>query len=362
MKTSSPTHFERMLEIIEDWLWLLRLEYRIYNRTAELARTPKSTDLRQSLERHDYNACLAIAEAIEKDDRYQTLASHMAATAMDLINWYFASKRIYSLSGTLSELLLETKLPEFRPEDMQFVAHSFAVRLHQPIVSPSGMSYDMVVCVHESDTNDLLIHAFASGLPSYKRMSILDRSKLEKALRKGDSRYPQLHGKLIDEINNAHGLFGIRLEAAGSNSYQEAAEKMLQQHAELRSEHYLHETILRIVLGTNLYVQTKRDQQDTENRITDVPKRSERGRSVMHGVGTFELTTSYVGHRKPSSDDTSESASEVRPHFRQGYWRRPKGYGQDPTAIATEWVRPTWVRMDKIVDGETPLGANRPTI
>jgi len=48
----------------------------------------------------------------------------------------------------------------------------------------------------------------------------------------------------------------------------------------------------------------------------------------------------------------------VSPHFRRGYWSRPVGLGQDPSATKTVWHRPTIVNLHLLKEGGLPHGAN----
>ena len=345
---------ERLLEFVEDTVLFTRAAEATLGNDNVL---PNAFGLRSALVKHDSKAATAYITSLLNYQGFQQemMTGSYAEYATDIVDWYFNSKRVFSLSSNLARLLMETNLPDFVPSETHFVANSFAVKLEEPIsFGKYGSLYDFLVCTRDPETQVLSVRAYPIDIYDYKRLMPDERKKLLKRAARRDPGFINDFNRHAESIRSDFGqAFGFAINPGDSESYSDIIDK---EAPSGDLEDFL--TVFQIALGTNLYVQTER-KGDGEVHEKVLARRSERGQNVTANADIFTLTTSYVLRGQYSADGSEASGKEVRPHFRRGFWRRPKGYGQDPEAKATEWVRPTLVRLDKVKEGAVPLGSDQ---
>jgi hypothetical protein len=115
--------------------------------------------------------------------------------------------------------------------------------------------------------------------------------------------------------------------------------------------------VYKIIMGINLYLQSCR-KKDIEV-VTKLPKAETRiGKEIDSEATLFSLDTIRSVPQRP--DDYEIGSGRTLPyHFREAYWRRPKGTGHIPDAPKTEWVSSTWVRQD-LKDQSPHVGKIKP--
>jgi hypothetical protein len=114
----------------------------------------------------------------------------------------------------------------------------------------------------------------------------------------------------------------------------------------------------RIVIGLLMYLSSLPSQSPhvsdwvPPQRGTADPSAIYDGMEVCHVRSTHTLTTT-----ERAVVDNGRTGRELAAHWRKGYWRRPLGKGNDPTAEKTVWIKPVLVREDRLEDGALPGGA-----
>ena len=128
--------------------------------------------------------------------------------------------------------------------------------------------------------------------------------------------------------------------------------------------------VMRIVAGMCLYMQSLPPSspyvspwQAADQDVLSYPDAIVADQAMVCAVSTqFRLTPEEKGtfneHTRETMAGNGGSAHIRAPHFRQGFWHRPRGKGGDPLAKKSEWTRPTIVNKDMLKDGELPKGAD----
>jgi hypothetical protein len=349
---------EKALETYEDVLWFMRTLMRAQGK--DVSSIPVSTALRTALEnghRAD-DICMALIQRSSKKslDDPNDVFKLLCDCATDFADWVHGSRRIFYVSKTLTDMLLETELPEFVPKDVKFVAPSFAIALESPVTTSKGIVHDFIMFSSSVRTSEeygalLSLRSYFKEYDSYQRKSPAEKEKMQKAMMKNPHAREKYRQQFVRDYDKL-GFKGFTILCDDDVPFNDI---LNEPHPEIEDR----EILFKIGMGLNLYLQSAR-KGDKEVRTRVEANPTERGKTIVHGAELFEVSVSEAFTR-PSQHSEGHSGNEVRPHFRRGFWRRPKGFGQDPTALATEWVRPTWVRKDKIAEGVQPVGAFQKT-
>ncbi len=349
MKTTD--RLENILNEYEDVLWLLRLIDK--SEGNDTSRVPEPSALRKALvERNMATATKICQDLIDSGEAYE-FSFHAAS---NLADWCLHSKRIFSISKTLSEMLLATDLPDFSAEGMKWVSQAFAVQLEKPVRSSNGTEHDFILCSYCPNTKALAIRSYPKDYENYRPLEDQVKQKVEKDAHNRNSGFGKFLDKFIQKTKSRM-VVGCMCFLHGNESCKESIFRSAP--VEKREDY---ELIFQLVLGMNLYLQSAREY-DVE-KVTKIQHQvnlsPNKKRRITTGAELFELSTSTAFSSQSSGvPSDQEVKGSVRPHFRRGYWRRPSGFGNDPTAFATIWVRPTWVRKDKIREGENPIGSQQ---
>lgn len=354
---------ENLLALFEDTLWFARNSIVVPAIDGENPRNgwlPKIADVRKALKANDYPSLQRYYRMLEswKGASAPMIQSHAIKYMSDVVDWYFNSKRMYQLSGKLTELLLNTKLPDFLAQDIKFVTHSFAIRLEIPIKLDQGdRLFDLILMNHDEETGGVTIHAYATKLGGYAPLTTRAKEVMLKYKHSFDARFDAKLERFVRTDLTEHGAFtGFTIGAGGDLSYQQVIERDIED--EVGRDACMQ--ILQIALGLNFFIQMKRSIHNVQKEIILPRQKNERGNDIASGTDVFTLHSLYDMYAPSSvkSVDTGTGPGK-RPHFREGCWRRPKGLGQDPNAEKTEWIFPLWVHYDRILAGEIPVGAKK---
>lgn len=346
---------ENLLQFVEDTLWFARASMSVTVNMGDSEKFPRSLELREALSQNKLPEAERIfTTLLNWTGTWQPLVGeYIANSVADITDWYFNSKRVFSLSTNLVDLLTQTQLPDFNPAETHFIANSFAVNLETPIVlGEHGRLYDFIVCTRDPVAHTLSIRAYPKALQTYKRLSNDEKIKITRDAKRGNERFVKRLERVMDESLDYGAVQGYVINPNGEDGYRLIIERDAPKE---NREDFL--KVLQIMLGINLYLQTQKSPLDSETKESLPMSQTERGPGISSGAEIFSFTTSYALHKRAENDHEGETDKEIRPHFRKRFWRRPKGYGKDPHAKATEWVRPTWVRADRIEKGEIPLAA-----
>ncbi len=349
MKTAD--RLENILNEHEDALWLVRLG--VKSNGGDVSHVPEPHTLRKALVERNMAASMQIcSDLFDAGDQYKFAFDN----ASDLADWYFHSKRIFSISGALCEMLLATDLPDFSAEGMKWVSQAFVIRLEKPITSSAGRKHDFILCSYCPNTKALSIRSYPKEYEDYEPFDEREKQRAEKDAQNRNPGFMKFLDKFTRKAQSrfvtGYTCFLFDTKSCRESIFESAP-------ADERDDW---EMIFQLALGTNLYLQSAREHDGEKVTKIQHPVNSKpnKKRRITTGAELFELSTSTAfSSQSNGTHSDQETGGGVRPHFRRGYWRRPSGFGNDPTAFATIWVRPTWVRKDKIKEGENPIGSQQ---
>jgi len=348
---------ENILSELEDLTWIVNLAEKISGRSPFF---PESNQFRLALQSRDKEEALSCVSAYAKTARNDSGFNFQRDAALDLYHWFFDSQRVFTLSSNLTEMLLATNLPDFKLNEINLSVPSFAIQLEHPIQLQDERWYDFIIFrSHHNDdgsTARMSVRIFEQTYSDYKPLTERKKKIVNKDAEQRNARSKKFADKMTRQAEGRK-VIGYSV-VAGSNSLSEAISKSAPENEKLDWV-----MLYQIGIGLNLYLQTARLPEDTECiakflHPKVVPKDARK--HFTNNTELFSLGTSQAFSRhKPSKGQERDFVGSVRPHFRRGYWRRPSGFGSDPNANATIWVRPTWVHQDKIDAGEKPTGSNQ---
>jgi hypothetical protein len=341
---------ENILNEYEDALWLLRLAVKTGGNN--ISNVPEPHTLRKALVEWNMAASMQICnDLFDAGDEYRFGFDN----ASDLADWYFHSKRIFRISSVLSEMLLATDLPDFSAEGMKWISQAFVIQLEKPVTSSAGRKHDFILCSYCPNTKALSIRSYPKDYEDYQPFGEREKQRVERDAQNKNPGFRNFLDKFTRKTRSrfvtGYTCFLLDTKSCKESIFESAP-------AEEREDW---EIIFQLALGVNLYLQSARQSDSDVEKVTKIqnphPIAGERKR-ITTGAELFELSiSSTFSSKSEGPPSTKDSGGSVRPHFRRGYWRRPSGFGNDPTAFATIWVRPTWVRKDRIQEGESPTGS-----
>ncbi len=317
----------------------------------DLTKVPEPPALRQALLTRNLGASMQLcSDLFDAGPAYKFGYD----CASDLADWCIHSKKVFSISASLGEMLLATDLPDFTAEGIKFVAQAFIVRLETPIKSSTGREHDFILCSYCPNSGALSIRSYPKTYESYKPFDEATKTRVEKDQRNRNPGFQRFLDQFTHKTRSRF-VVGYTCILTSTTSIKDA---ILQAAPPNEKDDW--EIIFQLALGMNLYLQSAREKD--REKFTELSDRNPvlaDRKPIIHGAQLFELSVSTAFTRSGSeqSSNDEDQPGSVRPHFRRGYWRRPSGSGNDPTAFATIWVRPTWVRKDKIEKGEAPVGS-----
>ncbi len=128
------------------------------------------------------------------------------------------------------------------------------------------------------------------------------------------------------------------------------------------------QNVLEVLFGTMLYMSSLQHSKraSAENSGQWAPLQNQGTSTFCRQIADASLVAHVGSEIKMAPDELrrfrdhlnlSKGEREVSAHFRTGFFRRPKGQGQNPEALKSEWVRPCIVRRDRLAEGALPVGA-----
>ena len=321
----------------------------------DISCVPKPEDLRMALLNRDTSSSIQICNALYDEGQKLKFAYHCAS---DVSEWCTHSKRVYCISNGLCQMLMATDLPDFSAEGIKFISQSYVIQLEKPIMCTNGRAHDFFICVYVPGKHVLSIRSYPA---EYEQYHPLSEDKKRSVERDAQSKHPRFQ-EFVDKMNTQAGkrfVVGYSCYLLSGNTLQESI--LANAPADEREEWKL---MYQLVLGVNLYLQSARAENIGDSEVVSFvgqqTQKSKMREPITSEAQLFELATSsaFTQQSHAGSAD-NEPKGSVKPHFRRGFWRRPKGHGNDPNAHATIWVRPTWVRADKIDAGEHPRGSSQ---
>lgn len=294
-----------------------------------------------------------------------------------LFRWVCGGKRIYKLSQDLQNLLLNTSLGDMTWDDLKWPFDSFMLELPVPvgehqythIVAVKIPEYDrqhldvaFVICLanhqycdYYDDVPEAILGAIRSGKMSASNTPRQVARALDQRTRRSDGT-PDVNTGFCTIIPCAHGTSKMK-DGILSSCPTSIAETI--------KESWRFDDIGRLVAGFMLYLQSlppkSSEVSPWSSYRKDRDKRQNPTSFLADDARICQVESKYVfsaEERQMFADAHMNTlGSEVRCHFRSGYWRREPGHGHDPEAKKTIWVRWTIVRRDKLPEQGIPTGA-----
>lgn len=300
----------------------------------------------------------------------------LATFPLTLFNWCRHSRRAYSLTRELKNLLLMTKVDDVSWEDVQFPFSTFIIELEDGFKDLDGCIHNFILvdCIREEERNKLVLTSI--GAKDEQLYPIVGQYRFLNLRTAIQHRQYLKAGQLLNAMDNS---FNIEVSAfiapfiverngkTVEESVRERRENAIARSGGQYSENFckdlcdIEASILRIVVGFTLYLKTLPPGTPHVSSWQDMHISRKDKHSVTNGATICTVASSVK--LSPAEHELLEGqiavrgkGYEVRTHFREGHWRRPPGKGNDPTAEKTVWVRPCLVRADRLEEGEPPIG------
>jgi hypothetical protein len=298
--------------------------------------------------------------------------------------WCWSSRRVYRLSAELQAVLLSTALSNLTWADVRLPFDYYMVELATPLMISTG-SLCRVVLVSQiarpDGTTTVMLDAY-TDLSGYTPLGPIKKQSLQRLLQRGE--LTRLHQQLMPAwdslkvleqcVRYAYAVVpGQHILEAPTNLYPDenaatARSSYIRYKDEPNSETKQMAIqsavdLTRLAIGLAVYLQML-PVGSTHLQSARRPQRQKSfGRAITDGAELFEVTSSiqltHDEHVLTGIAGTREERAhlEMSCHFREGYWRRRRGHGHDPSAPKVVHVRPTIVRRDRLPPDGLPLGA-----
>lgn len=283
--------------------------------------------------------------------------------------WSASSRRIYYIPNDLMLLLEATSLRGLTFRDVHLPFPSFAIALETPLViEGEGKELDFFL-IGDFSTTCFAFYGLARSLAKIRTIDPSLRTKIDMALQKGNLRRSiQLAEKKLKQffvIENHWDTTVIHGESLLSPALDEDLEEMLSK-GEIIPKGWMTK-FFRLFLGLSFYLNTLGNSySDVTEQIPSLKKAyagAKDGPALMDSAEVCKVQSIV----KLSPEETTiirdqlsgRGGWEVRAHFREGFWRRPRGEGHNPLAKKTIWVRPTLVRRDRLPENALPFGVGK---
>ncbi|MDP2655260.1 MAG: hypothetical protein Q8P17_01730 [bacterium] len=282
--------------------------------------------------------------------------------------WNSSSRRIYYVPDDLILLLESTSLKGLTFRDIHLPFSSFAIALETPLINGEGKELDFFL-IGDFSFQCFALYGFARSLSKVKWVDSSLRANIDEAARRGNARrFMQLTKKELHRISviTEHWESSIHPNAVSEDDLEEDLEKMLSKAEKEDVKDYVTK-FFRVFVGLCLYLNSfSNTYSNVTERIPNIKKAYAGAKDgpVLTEAAEVCRVQSIVQLTLKEKEIIRDQLSgrggwEVRTHFREGFWRRPRGEGHNPLAQKTIWVRPTLVRRDRLPDGALPLGMGK---
>lgn len=285
--------------------------------------------------------------------------------------WVNNSKRVYHLSKALANMFLVTSLKKVNCEDIHFPFGSFVLTLDSPLTDAQGRSFDCLVFADNIDLYGEENMGIILLDTMWKSVKVIDQEATEKirwAIRK--KRWDKIKKK-IEQHNaytKANPVSIVRYYIAKQKWSGEITDFVRQYRGALREDNQDDELWLKvfhILMGLCFFFQNLPNSVIKEQirpicRPVAKIEKSETAR-IFASSQIFSFAWENILSQEENEifgriNVEHLAGIEISPHFRCGHWRRPPGFGQDPSHPKTVWVRPCIINADKLKEGELPEG------
>lgn len=310
---------------------------------------------------------------------------YLAASTIDLFSvalacWIKHSRRVYQVTRPLQAILNATSLRDIRWRDIHWPFSSFVISLEQPIVGFEGTEYDGILVANTGDpffgTNEdrndvqiLLLPRLPRGMPPFTQQ---ERDRINDILCRGRRREVKA---LSDKLWDFYKIRACPISSFKIGSLfgdEPVMESLLKTYGKVMGQEVIYgpeegfmeiNAAARIVAGLVFYMQTL---PPGSPHIKSVRPPVRLGKPDPRAIAV-EAEVCSVHSSIPLSDEEvrvflgyrPRSGHEVCAHFVEGHYRRPPGYGNDPSMPRIVPVRPFLRRTDRLKEGEIPGGLDK---
>lgn len=321
-----------------------------------------------------------------------------------IFGWNFDSRRIFHLTHDLQTLLSATRLDLDSLDEIRLPFDSFAVTLADPIVNAQDDRFDCIVVsdagkhLQGLKSGQFLFNLFSEKLGTLRPMGMIEKGQLMKA--KGlDEKFVARSRRQLEEIGlnrkvieyfftnlrtpsaepaaSGAGLpfESILVESDEADAQWKEFRRLANEaHAEvgkspLRTDEQdeflranVKEKAIHLVVSLCLYLSSLPPKEAAKLAWHKPPKISGQSDKVI--TRESQVCTVSCGHTLTAADHAvlneislTRKSFSMCVHWRRGFWRRARGFGHDPEAPRTVWVRPTMVNRDKCPETGLPVGS-----
>lgn len=313
-----------------------------------------------------------IPNALEKSDAY---TDDMRVSAQwdefhfpyYLGKWNVFSRRVYFLTDDLVLQLRTTSLKGLTLRDIKLPFPSFSIALESPIVDEKMRELDFFL-IGDFSRENWAMYALARSLSKWKRINPILRSKIDEAARKRNLRRFMQFANGNSWVGDVMSHWDAMTESPGfsDKDMEEDLERELSNYESTDKGDWMTD-FFRIFVGLCFYLQTfTKTYSGLVEQVPPVKKiyaGTEDGPALMSAADVCKVQSVVkltLEEKTIIRDQLSGRGGwEVRAHFREGFWRRRPGEGQNPAAKKIVWVRPTLVRRDRLPKNALPLGVGK---
>lgn len=299
----------------------------------------------------------------------------------ELARWSLCSRRVYHVSEELQAVLTATDFGDLTWNDVPLPHDSYAVQLERPIQLAGGDTSSLLLLsrFEASSPEDIrfTIRIIGDSSASFRRNDSRAEKKFASLLQKG--KIPESCSVIEQQINSVR-LFGSNYKMANDH-VSISIQKVLNENAmngvgtkvffdesgakegDINLSLSVFDQAARILLGLAFYFKTLTNR---ESKPSDWRGVKNWGRPD-HRVVTHHSKICHVKCHYVLSDiertflglGDHTGQFDMSWKFVRGYWRRPAGKGNDPSAIKTVHVRPYMIRRDRMPNNGLPGGASQ---
>jgi hypothetical protein len=264
---------------------------------------------------------------------------------------------------------MATSLKDIAWTDVPWPFDSFAISLETPINDRRNNKIDFILLSRETGyvakEEVLSLRGLSSEYTNVKSIGVQTRLKINEEIRKKHWERPK---ELIDQaLSSTRNSFSIvsYINDLGLISDQHPGVEVKdsdQTIIEPIEEHAEFDMMLRLVIGLCFYLKTLPPGSSHASDWIKGKNPTKDKTAVINDAEICTVTSVYTLKPEERSmlDEVVRSGrpttTELRAHFRRGYWRRMPGYGDDPNAPRIVHVIPCIVRKDRLPPGAAPSG------
>lgn len=288
-----------------------------------------------------------------------------------LASWMTQSRRVYHISEDLQLALLATSLKSLICNDIDWPFPAFGMELEVPMfyrnmrdqdikfdfILVSKMPFRSLRLYNGGDTKDALYVVLLNrALSTWEPAAEILISKAEQAIARNEVPSDKYFRK-ASRMYRPHFFESIGFDLFHKRHL--SVEEVVKQTVTSSSG----QLVVRMVAGLCLYLSMlPSDSPHRGSWRPTAPKARTLDPTAITDVAEICSVSSMLVLSTEERNFFREmhgrhrESYELPVHLREAYWRRPKGFGQDPLHPKTEHVRWAWVNRIRLPEGALPQG------